>query len=221
MQEAGCIVVGGHSVRDAEIKFGYAVTGLIDPRRVLKNCTAKLGDRLVLAKAIGTGVITTALKQGRAEETWVAAAIASMTQLNRGAAELAGRWEVHAMTDVTGFGLMGHAREMALGSGVRLMIDTQAVPLLEGAMAAAEAGCVPAGAHANREFAECVVEEDAGLDLNETLRTLLYDPQTSGGLLMAVHPRHAGPLVSELRAAGYPAAEIGAVIEGELKIILR
>ena len=221
MQEAGCIVVGGHSVRDAEIKFGYAVTGLIDPQSVKKNCTARAGDRLILAKAIGTGVITTALKQGRAEEAWVAGAVASMTLSNRVAAEIAGRagFEVHAMTDVTGFGLMGHAREMALGSGVRLLIDTSAVPLLEGANAAVEAGCVPAGARANRDFAECIVQEDAAI--SDTLRTLLYDPQTSGGLLISVNPSNAGALVGELRAAGYPAAEIGRVAEGDAKIVLQ
>lgn len=222
MQEAGCIVVGGHSVRDPEIKFGYAVTGLIHPDAVLKNCTAQPGDSLILAKAIGTGVITTALKQGRSETAWVAAAVASMTKSNRAASQIAGRaaFEVHAMTDVTGFGLMGHAREMALGSSVRLIIETQAVPLLEGALAAAEAGCIPAGAHANREFAECIVIDETNSTLNETLRTLLYDPQTSGGLLIALPARLAASLVTELRDAGYPAAEIGRVLEGDPKIIL-
>ncbi|HEY2861020.1 MAG TPA: selenide, water dikinase SelD [Terracidiphilus sp.] len=222
MQEAGCIVVGGHSVRDAEIKFGYAVTGLIDPKAVLKNCTAQPGDALILAKRIGTGVITTALKQGRAQDSWVAAAVASMTQLNRVASEIARRpeFEVHAMTDVTGFGLMGHGREMALGGGVRLIIDTRAVPLLEGALAAVEAGCVPAGAHANREFAECIVMEETATPLDDSLRMLLYDPQTAGGLLIAVPPRHADSLVAELRAAGYPAAKVGSVAAGDPKIIL-
>lgn len=222
MQDAACIVVGGHSVRDAEIKFGYAVTGLIDPRSVLKNCTAQPGDSLVLAKAIGTGVITTALKQGSAEEAWVDAAVSSMTRLNRAAAEIATRpdFDVHAMTDVTGFGLMGHAREMTLGSGVRLVIETERVPLLEGARQAVERGCVPAGAHANREFAECIVSDDAGLNADETLRTLLYDPQTSGGLLISVAAQSATRLVDELRTAGYPAAEIGRVEEGHPGIVL-
>jgi selenide,water dikinase len=222
MQDASCIVVGGHSVRDPEIKFGYAVTGLIDPRSILKNCTAQVGDSLVLAKAIGTGVITTALKHGRAENAWISAAISSMIQSNRVASEIARRadFNVHAMTDVTGFGLLGHAREMALGSGVRLTVETRRVPLLEGALATVEMGCVPAGAHSNRQFAECIVSEDPGAHVDETLRTLLYDPQTSGGLLIAVPRSHAGSLVVELRASGYPAAEIGRVIEGDSKIIL-
>ena len=222
MHDAGCIVVGGHSVRDPEIKFGYAVTGLINPDAVLKNCTAQPGDSLILAKALGTGVITTALKQGRSQPAWVAAAVASMTRSNRVASQIAARseFEVHAMTDVTGFGLMGHAREVALGSSARLVIDTQSVPLLEGAFAAAEAGCIPAGAHANREFAECIVIDETNSTLNESMRTLLYDPQTSGGLLIAAPAHHAASLVTELRTAGYPAAEIGRVIQGDPQIIL-
>jgi len=222
MQEAGCIVVGGHSVRDAEIKFGYAVTGLIDPRSVLKNCTAQSGDELVLAKAIGTGVITTALKQGRAEESWTGAAIASMTTSNRVASEIAARpqFGVHAMTDVTGFGLLGHAREMAVGSDKRLRIDTSRVPLLEGAVSAVDAGCVPGGLLSNREFAECMVVDDANAAIDETVRALLYDPQTSGGLLISLPPVQADSLVAALRAAGYPAARIGTVEDGAPKIIL-
>ncbi len=221
MQEARCVVVGGHSVRDTEIKFGYAVTGLIHPDRVKKNCTAVAGDCLVLAKAIGTGVITTALKQGRAEEPWVDAAVQSMTKLNRVAAEIAAAFEVHAMTDVTGFGLMGHAREVAIGSGVQLVVETKCVPLLHGAVAAAEAGCIPAGLIANREFAECIVEDDAGAQIDPVVRTLLFDPQTSGGLLISVAAEHAPALVEQLQRAGYAAAEIGHVRAGDAKIILR
>jgi len=183
---------------------------------VKKNCTAMAGDRLVLAKAIGTGVITTALKQGRAEESWVDAAVASMTKLNREASEIAARFEVHAMTDVTGFGLMGHAREVAVGSGEQLVIETRRVPILHGAVAAAEAGLT-----ANREFAECIVENDDGAEIDPTVRTLLFDPQTSGGLLIAVTNAQAHALVEELQQAGYAAAEIGYVREGEAKIILR
>jgi selenide, water dikinase len=223
MEEADCIVLGGHSVRDAEIKFGYAVTGLIDPQRVKKNCTAEAGDSLIFTKAIGTGVITTALKQGRANDEWVRAAVDSMTKSNRRAAEIAARTEfdVHAMTDVTGFGFMGHAREMALGSGARLVIETRKIALLEGAAAAVEAGCVPAGLLSNREFAECMVVDDDGARIDETARTLLYDPQTSGGLLISMPPIYADKLVHELREAGYPAAHIGQVLEGEPRIVLR
>jgi selenide,water dikinase len=221
MEDAGCIVVGGHSVRDAEIKFGYAVTGLIHPEQVKKNCTALPGDRLVLTKSIGTGVITTALKQGRAQGAWVDAAVASMTRLNRTAAELAAQFDVHSMTDVTGFGLMGHGREMAIGSGVRLAIDTRNVPLLEGAAAAVELGCIPAGLNANRDFAECIVENAADVEIDSTVRTLVFDPQTSGGLLVSVSAEHAQTLVEQLRHSGHTAADIGEVLEGSPKIILR
>ncbi len=138
MEQAGCIVLGGHSVRDAEIKFGYAVTGLIHPDRILRNTTARPGDALIFTKAIGTGVITTALKQGKAQPAWVEAAIVSMTTLNKVAGEIISRpeFQVHAATDVTGFGLMGHARELAFGSNVRLRIDPASIALLEGAMEA-------------------------------------------------------------------------------------
>jgi selenide,water dikinase len=223
MEEAGCIVLGGHSVRDAEMKFGYAVTGMIDPARILTNRGAVPGDTLILAKAIGTGVITTALKQGRAAEAWVNGAVASMTLSNRAGAEIVTRqsFDVHAMTDVTGFGLMGHAREMALGSGVRLEIDCAAVPLLDGAREAVELGCIPAGLTANREFAECFVEDLPGARVPDFLRPLLYDPQTSGGLLISVRPSDADELRSGLRAAGYPAAIIGSVMEGRPKVLLR
>jgi selenide,water dikinase len=221
MQDAACIVLGGHSVRDAEIKFGYAVTGLIHPDRVKKNCTASPGDSLVLTKPIGTGVITTALKQGRAQDSWVDAAVLSMTRLNRAAAEIAAGFDVHSMTDVTGFGLMGHAREMAIGTGVQLIIDARNVPLLEGAAAAVESGCIPAGLIANREFAECIVAADDAASVHPVLRTLLFDPQTSGGLLISVAARQARSLVEELNAAGHTAAEIGRVVEGRPQIILR
>ena len=224
MGEAGCVVLGGHSVRDAEIKFGYAVTGLVHPERVLKNTGARVGDALVFTKALGTGVITTALKQGKAEPAWVEAAVASMTTLNRAAAEIAVRPEfgVHGMTDVTGFGLMGHGREMAFGSGVCLQIDASAVVLLPGALEAIALGCVPAGLLANREYAGCVVEEAERSAVRDGIRTVLYDPQTAGGLLMSVDAAGAEALVAELRGAGYPAAVvIGEVVEGSPKIVLR
>lgn len=222
MQETGCVVLGGHSVRDVEMKFGYAVTGLIDPAKVQKNCTAKLGDVLVLAKAIGTGVITTAIKQGRAKAEWVDAAVDSMTRLNRDAAQIACRPEfaVHSMTDVTGFGLMGHAREMALGSGVRLAIDVGRIRVLAGALEVVEAGCIPAGLLSNREFVECFVEQADGASIPDSMRQLLFDPQTSGGLLIAAPAEHAPRMVEELCRADYAAAAIGRVVEGSPKIVL-
>jgi len=211
MREAGCTVVGGHSVRDAEMKFGYAVTGLIHPDAVLTNTGAKMGDALLLTKAIGTGVITTALKQRKAAPEWVAGAIRSMTTLNRRALEIAMGYKVHAATDITGFGLMGHSRELALGSGVRLSIDVTAIPLLPGALEAVRLGTIPAGLLANREFAECMVEDAGGAQIPRELRTLLYDPQTAGGLLLSVAPEHAEPLVAEFQAGGLAAACIGLV----------
>ncbi len=220
MQEAGCTVLGGHSVRDNEMKFGYAVTGLIEPQRVLKNTGARPGDALVFTKGLGTGVITTALKQGKAEPEWVEAAIVSMTTSNRRAAEIATgpEYDVHAMTDVTGFGLMGHARELAMGSNVRLRIDPAKVSVLPGALEAIQLGCVPGGLTANREFAECVVE---GAASDDGVNTLLFDPQTAGGLLISLAREHAGRLVEALHAAGYGyAAEIGEVVEGSPKIAL-
>jgi selenide,water dikinase len=216
MQLAGCIIVGGHSVRDAEIKFGYAVTGLIHPDRVLRNTTARPGDALVFTKALGTGVITTALKQGRAQQAWVDEAVASMTTLNKAAAEIMTRseFDVHAATDVTGFGLMGHARELAFGSNVELRIDTAAIRVLDGAFDAIRIGCIPGGLLANREFAECVVNVQSS-NIPDDLQTLLFDPQTAGGLLVSVRREHADALVDALRAAGYPHTRfIGEVLAG-------
>jgi len=221
MEQAGCTVLGGHSVRDAEIKFGYAVTGLIHPDRVLRNTTARPGDVLIFTKAIGTGVITTALKQGKAQPAWVEAAIASMTTLNKVAGEIISRpeFKVHAATDVTGFGLMGHTRELAFGSNVCLRIDPASIALLDGAMEAVRLGCIPGGLLANRDFADCVVEETVAIEPN--LRTLLFDPQTAGGLLLSVPTEQARPLIAELQAAGYPHThQIGVVLEGPPKILL-
>ena len=223
MEQAGCVVLGGHSVRDPEIKFGYAVTGTVQPDRILRNTTAKAGDAVVLTKALGTGVITTALKQGRAQDSWVDGAIASMTLLNKRAAEVVARFEssVHAATDVTGFGLMGHAREVAFGSNVQIRIDTKAVGVLDGAFDAIRLGCVPGGLVANREFAECVVEAGQETEIPEDRRTLLFDPQTAGGLLLFVAPEQADDLVAQLQAAGYPETRrIGEVLEGKPKIVL-
>jgi len=212
MTEANCTVVGGHSVRDAEMKFGYAVTGIIDPKRVYTNAGALPGDTLILTKPIGTGVITTALKQGTSKPAWVDRAIGSMTKLNRTASNLATACAgVHAMTDITGFGLMGHGREMALGSGVTLEIETARVPLIEGALDAIHAGAIPGGLLANREFAECLVETSPGGHVPDDLRALLYDPQTSGGLLISVASDDAQELLASLLSVAIPAAIIGCV----------
>ena len=223
MERANCIVLGGHSVRDAEMKFGYAVTGLIHPDRILTNTGAKPGDSLVFTKGVGTGVITTALKQDKAKNAWIEAAIASMTLLNSGAAEVLAysEFEVHGATDVTGFGFIGHARELAFGSNVQLHIDTSAIRVIEGALDAIRMGCIPGGLVANREFAECVVREREGVVIDADLRTLLFDPQTAGGLLISIKAEGAATLVEKLHAAGYSEARVvGRVSDGSPKIVL-
>ena len=186
MIEAGCTVVGGHSIRDEETKFGYSVTGLIHPKHVFTNRGAQPGDCLLFTKALGTGVISTAIKKGVAEQAWIDAAVKSMTTLNKAAAEVittprvgtgvppvaAERnsaaqptgalhtWSVHALTDVTGFGLIGHAREMALASKVSFVLRSAKIPVLEGALDCIRAGYIPGGLKANRDFAECMVGYD-------------------------------------------------------------
>ena len=217
MVEAGCTIVGGHSIRDDEMKFGYAVTGIVHPERVLKNSGAVPGDRLILAKAIGTGVISTAIKLQKADAAWIQAAIDSMTMLNRRAADCVRELNerqiipmVHGMTDVTGFGLIGHARELALASDVSLEINAGHVRLLHGALECVEAGHIPGGLKANREFAECVVRYAD--DVPDESKTLLFDPQTAGGLLISVDASAAENLVADLRVKDYPAAVIGKVV---------
>ncbi len=213
MVEAHCAVIGGHSIRDEEIKLGYAVTGTIHPQQVLANTGAKAGDRLIFTKAIGTGVISTAIKRGKAEVAWIRDAVRSMTTLNKAAAEIVTSspgFEVHGMTDVTGFGLIGHAREMAVGSGVSLRLYASRVPLLEGALECVRAGHVPGGLKANRNFAgSCVEFTDA---VPEEIRILLFDPQTAGGLLISVAEKDTDRLVAALRNSAIDAVEIGQVI---------
>lgn len=221
MVEAGCTVVGGHSIRDAEIKFGYSVTGVIHPQRVISNAGAQPGDALLFTKALGTGVISTAIKRQKAEQPWIDAAVKSMTTLNRAAADVITapkfQGEVHAMTDVTGFGLIGHAREMAMASGVTLEIHAQSLPLLPGALEGVRGGYVSGGLNANRDFAECVVEYRG--DISAELKALLFDPQTAGGLLISVAASRAQELHRALRDAGVPAEVIGRVNPKAAKLI--
>jgi selenide,water dikinase len=215
MHEAGCSVVGGHSIADEEIKFGYAVTGLVHPQRFKANSAAPPGDALVFTKRLGTGVIGTALKRGIAREEHVAEAIASMLALNRRASEEMSRFDVHGCTDVTGFGLIGHAREMALASNVTLEIAVDRVRLLPGALEYARLGAIPGGLKNNREFASCAVE--AARLLPVELEDLLYDPQTSGGLLFTLPEQDAAALARAFE----PAYAIGRVLpRGEKPIKL-
>ena len=246
MIEAGCTIIGGHSIRDDETKFGYSVTGLIDPKRVLKNGGAQPGDRLLFTKALGTGVISTAIKSGVAKQSWIDAAVASMTTLNKTASEVItgfyggtgvparpaerssaandqrpttnGAFEVHALTDVTGFGFIGHLREMLLASdNVSAHINSGRIPLLEGALDCIRAGHIPGGLNANREFAECVVSY--GEQVNEALRALLFDPQTAGGLLIAISASDSLALLAALESAGVHASEIGEIRSGSKPLI--
>jgi selenide,water dikinase len=219
MMEAGCTVVGGHSIRDDETKFGYSVTGVIHPKKVLANRGARPGDSLVLTKPLGTGVISTAIKKGVAEPSWIAAAVESMTTLNKQAAELiAGRgYQVHGMTDITGFGLIGHAREMALASNVSLRLFSKEIAVLPGALDCVRAGHIPGGLKANREFAECMVGYETEID--EDLKTLLFDPQTAGGLFISMSADECEKFVLELRALGIPARHVGNVTESAKPLI--
>ena len=214
LQEAGVALLGGHTVQDQEIKFGYAVTGEIDPTRVWSNAGARPGDALILTKPIGTGVIATAIKFGRAPEPIASAAIASMSRLNRAAADALARLPdgaMHACTDVTGFGLVGHATEMAKGSGATLAIDVRAVPLLDGALDLVD-GNTPGGGRTNLQYFGSGVSTEPGLDARRI--QLLYDPQTSGGLLASVAPSEAASAVRLLAESGIAAQVIGSVENG-------
>jgi len=294
MIEANCTVIGGHSIRDEETKFGYSVTGLIHPKKIYANQGAQPGDALILTKALGTGVISTAIKKGKAEQSWIEAAVQSMTTLNklaaevitsadrspkpchseppqsdaeacpersrrepavktaasavrtearqltnrpsnRGRAALQSRVEgprargasapesnaqgprsdagfsVHALTDITGFGLIGHAREILLASNVSITLHAGKIPLLPGALDCIHAGHIPGGLRNNRNFAECLAEYDA--QVPEDLRTILYDPQTAGGLLISTPEGEA--LTQALSQAGVPAVQIGQVLQNQ------
>lgn len=215
MIEAECAVLGGHSVADDEIKFGYAVTGTVHPDRVATNACARAGDALMFSKAIGTGVIATALKRGIADPAHVQAAVDSMLTLNKAASAMMALNNVHACTDVTGFGLIGHVREMAFASGLTYEIEVDRVRFLPGALEYARQGAIPGGLKNNREFASCQVQ--ARRAVPEEVEALLYDPQTSGGLLMTLAERDANAM--ELNYEGF--YRIGRVLEPqEFPIIL-
>ncbi len=207
MKEAGCLILGGHSVADAEPKFGYAVTGTVSPSRVLANAGGRPGDALVFTKAIGTGVISTALKRGAASTEHIDAAIVSMLTLNNVACRAMLQTGARACTDITGFGLLGHAREMAAAGNVTLVIEAASVPLLPGAYDYAAAGAVPGGLRNNKDFAGCAVALTNPID--PVLELLLYDPQTSGGLLIAMPEED----VAKMQAIYPPARRIGRVTE--------
>ena len=199
MREAGCAILGGHSVNDDQIKFGYAVTGTVHPRRIWTNAGAQPGDALVFTKLLGTGVVGTALKRGLAAADHVAAATASMLALNQDAAEALSGLTVHGCTDVSGFGFIGHAREMALASEVTLAIEAAALRFLPGALDYAAQGATPGGLANNRDFAATCVQ--LGVSVPSAVEALLYDPQTSGGLLVALPEADSSQFLSRFQQA--------------------
>ena len=206
IHEAGALLVGGHSVDDTELKYGLSVTGVVHPQRVLTNAGARAGDRLILTKPLGTGIIATAMKGRVASPEAEAQAVAVMTALNRTAAECLEGFAVHAATDITGFGLLGHALEMAAGSKVELTLFASWLPILEFAREYAAMGLVPAGTFANRNFCEKSLKVAPGLDAVSL--DLLADAQTNGGLLLAVAGEQAQDLLAGLHHRGVAAAAI-------------
>ena len=204
--EAGCTIAGGHTITDNEPKYGLCVSGFVDPRHVLLNSSAKEGDVLILTKALGTGILTTAFKGGLVTDEELQPAIDSMRQLNRLAALAAKGLEIHACTDVTGFGLAGHLCEMAEGSNLTAVLDTAALPALPKALEMARMGLIPAGAYRNRDhFGSRTCFDGVALELAD----LAFDPQTSGGLLFALNERQAQTLREKLRDAGIICAVVG------------
>jgi selenide,water dikinase len=205
--EAGVVIVGGQSVADDEIKYGLAVTGVIDPRHVRRNVGVEVGDVLILTKPLGTGILTTALKKGHlSSDDEYRAAVMSMSTLNANAACVMQHYPVHACTDVTGFGLMGHSCEMAMGSGVSLRLRAAALPVLPGALRLALEGCVTGGSKRNRTYLADKVHVDPRVPLG--LNEVAFDPQTSGGLLIAVPEREASALARALLNKGVLAAAV-------------
>lgn len=211
-REAGAVVVGGHSVADEEVKFGMAVTGVIDPRRIIRNVGARPGDALLLSKPLGTGILMTAFKRDQLSEGFYASAVRSMAELNAATASAMLKYDVHAATDITGFGLAGHGFKMADGSGVTLMIEESDLPLLPGALELCRAGMIPGGGKRNQEYYGRYVK--VADEVADEIAALVFDPQTSGGLLIALPEAQAERLLVDLHQAGNAdAAIIGRVKE--------
>jgi len=209
-REAGVVIVGGHSVADEEVKYGMAVTGVIDPRRIIRNVGAQIGDSLVLTKPLGTGVLMTAFKRDQLPQDQYSAAVASMARLNASAAQSMLKYEVHAATDITGFGLVGHALKMAEGSEVALRFEASRLPFLPGARHWSRKGMIPGGGRRNREFFSPKVRVSE--KIQPELAELAFDPQTSGGLLITLPDREAAALLADLRTEG----NLDAVIVGRV-----
>jgi selenide,water dikinase len=218
LKEAGVVLIGGHSIEDAELKYGLSVTGFIHPDRVLSKKNLRVGDRLVLTKPLGTGIINTAIKGGLASAAVAAAVTEQMATLNRAAAETMAGFDVSACTDVTGFGLLGHLAEMVSGSGCGARIFAAKVPILSETLDLAAMGLVPAGAHRNREFRRHMVAFAPSIDA--VMQDVLFDPQTSGGLLISVAGAQTEPLVAALREAGVKTAAVIGEVMGEAEKII-
>ncbi len=216
VMEAGAVLAGGHTISDEEPKYGLCVTGFVHPQKMWKNYGAEPGDVLILTKPLGSGILSTAVKGELAAEKEIQGAVKAMTTLNKYAAELARGFEVHSCTDVTGFGLAGHAMEMAKGSRITFVIHTEKIPVLSGAQEYAEMGLIPAGAYRNREY----LEEDIESRICGWREDLLFDPQTSGGLLLAVTPEDAGKLMEKLSGLELPSAVIGEVTEKQKNFLV-
>ena len=220
MHQAGVILLGGHTIDDPELKYGLAVTGTIHPGKVIHNSGARPGDRLILTKPLGTGIISTAIKRGEASQQAIARIVKSMTTLNRAASEVMQGVGVNACKDITGFGLLGHAAEMMAGTDVGLAFDAAAVPIFREAKALAEKGLIPGGLHRNRDYRKDMVDMDKKVP--QFMQDIFYDPQTSGGLLIAVTARKASKLLARLHEAGVAeAAIIGEVVaqpKGRIKV---
>lgn len=211
MKEAGVVLVGGHSVEDKELKYGLSVTGFIHPDRVLTKKNFKAGDRLILTKPLGTGIINTAIKGGLASEEIIEFVTGLMATLNRDAAEIMNDYLVHACTDITGFGLLGHLAEMVVDSNYGIEIWSEKIPVIPKALEYAGIGLVPAGAYKNREFRESMIDFAASVD--RLIQDILFDPQTSGGLLICVEKESADDMVKNLKINGInDAAVIGEVL---------
>jgi selenide,water dikinase len=211
MKEAGVVLVGGHSVEDKELKYGLSVTGFIHPDRILTKKNLKQGDRLILTKPLGTGIINTAIKGGLASAEIIETVTRLMATLNRDAARIMNDYPVHACTDITGFGLLGHLAEMIIDSPFAISLTGKSIPVIPGTLEYAGMGLVPAGAYKNREFRECMVDFSPSVD--RLVQDVLFDPQTSGGLLICVDNDRADELLRELKEKGIKeAAIIGEVL---------
>jgi selenide,water dikinase len=218
VREAGGVIAGGHTITDSEPKYGLAVTGVVHPDRILTKGGAQPGDQLVLTKRLGTGVITTAHKNDRVQSEHIDTAIAGMARLNREASRAARQVGVHAMTDITGYSLLGHSHEMAHLSQVNFRINYRKLKWLPGAQLYAQQNSFPGGMERNRVYFDKWIIFDESIP--DAARKLLFDPQTSGGLLMAVAPERANDLLARLAAAGDDAALIGSVQAGEGIIVV-